>query len=255
MPIESVDECKASAGFFKEHYPEYEYQGYWPWIKEDYPEGCYIEVSESKYGNRKGINYDGFFNPPSNIFNADESGAGDSYSRALCKKTGGFIRISTGDCASKGLRMITNAATCEAAATALNLSDMFVPSSIDRYRPSSIDRPYDHMIDRYSRIPYGCIYASNGQLSYRLLNGHQYENFPCGTIEGNYHYDCICQKYGCILNTDCPVGEICQNGECGCDDVQDLSDCERWKTDGDCKNKLKDWMKDNYFKTWGYCNE
>ena len=87
--------------------------------------------------------------------------------------------------------MITNAATCEAAARALNLSDISVQSSITRDNP---DRPYDHMIDRYSRIPYGCIYASNGRLTYRLLNGQQYENFPCGTIEGNYYYDCICQK-------------------------------------------------------------
>ena len=52
--------CADKSRFSSETVSEYEYQGYWPWIKEDYPEGCYIEVSESKYGSRKGVNYDGF---------------------------------------------------------------------------------------------------------------------------------------------------------------------------------------------------
>ena len=73
--------------------------------------------------------------------------------------------------------MITNTKECEEAALILNLQ---ATSS------------KDYM---YQGLPYGCIYANTDWLNFASLNGHGYENLPCGTISGGIKYDCIC-KHG-----------------------------------------------------------
>ena len=73
--------------------------------------------------------------------------------------------------------MITSTKECEEAAFNLNLQDTSTKSYL------------------YQGLPYGCIYANNDWLSFAVPNGHEYENLPCGTINGGIKYDCIC-KHG-----------------------------------------------------------
>ena len=73
------------------------------------------------------------------------------------------------------METITNTIECEEAALILNLQATSTK---------------DYM---YQGLPYGCIYANTDWLSFASLNGHGYENFPCGTINGGIKYDCICK--------------------------------------------------------------
>ena len=71
LPIETLDECKASKQFIRKYYPTYS-DFVKPETRPGYPTGCYVwidEVTET---------YKGYFNDHS-------SGAGNAATRALCK--------------------------------------------------------------------------------------------------------------------------------------------------------------------------
>ena len=81
--------------------------------------------------------------------------------------------ISSGNCTSNEMQMITSKEECEQTAQDLDLSS------------SSAD---EQQLEGY---PHGCIITS-GYLIWAPPDGHPYSNTPCGTEDYGSTVDCIC---------------------------------------------------------------
>ena len=87
-----------------------------------------------------------------------------------------FYRINSEDCTSKGYQDISTLNDCELAAYALGLTDT------SAYSGQVKDRPY------------GCIYSTRDWLGFCSEDDFGYRNVPCGALQGDTRYDCLCLK-------------------------------------------------------------
>ena len=115
-----------------------------------------------------------------------------------------FRRISSGNCDSKGMKMITSIKKCEEGARRLNLKDTTV---------------FQNSNKQVNGRPYGCILATDKSAGLEWLTfaspyGHPYGNIPCGTRYDGLTSQCICSVPECVLDTDCPKGVSCHDGTC-----------------------------------------
>ena len=90
--------------------------------------------------------------------------------------------ITSGDCESNGMRMLSTKKECEDAADVLELSDNSAYEIQDTQRPQ------------------GCIYASNDWLSWASPDGHPDPSKPCGTHDSGMKYSCLCSRAGKYFN-------------------------------------------------------
>ena len=121
--------------------------------------------------------------------------------------------LTSGDCASKGMKMITNKNECRFAALLFKVgaNGFDCNDPIVSRRRDPCDYPYyAEERNRYKDKPHGCSYKvySDGSVALNWASpvSHPYDNIPCGSSLGNYYnnfggennfdrnnkYNCIC---------------------------------------------------------------